>query len=404
MNHKTTMLIFGFLSFLLFGIGYSEAKEICLAEEHGICTHPFESIGEVYTFLENKAQLATWDIKKPFPYTIFQSLNEHYCDNSSFKEGELLFAKLKSAWVSNIPSWKFQREMQRRFEGIKVLILGISPEDDKLLCTQKSFLYALLELSQQAYLGTLEAEETTDGEEHASAEEEPIETPQKEEILEENENNAVEEEVKEEVKEGASKALLVIQNNDETLSITDQRFASLSEKIIFQEVEKLVEKGFLDREDLERLDGKIQLNYVQQCGTTKGSYHMTQRKDGTDRKLTKIILNINICKDTTYLYNFDKYVRQIFIHEFAHYLYYFRDISTQTFDQLCRKDGENKCQSGDFVSQYAQQNKEEDYAESFTYWYLGYEALLDQSEHSSAESRIKGIKYRYFDRTFPMEK
>lgn len=91
----------------------------------------------------------------------------------------------------------------------------------------------------------------------------------------------------------------------------------------------------MDQYDINLLNDKIEISYVEGCGTTKGSYHMLQKVDGSNRKLKAIKLNINLCMDTHYINNFDRYVRQIFIHELAHYLYYFKDSSYQTFNVIC---------------------------------------------------------------------
>jgi hypothetical protein len=158
----------------------------------------------------------------------------------------------------------------------------------------------------------------------------------------------------------------------------------------------------LKSSDITTLDEKIELNYVKGCGTTRGSYHMTQKTDGSNKKFKMIKLNINLCNNQTYIANFDKYVRQIFIHELGHYFYYFKDSSTASFDNLCRSQGKTNCTASDFISTYAQKNKEEDYAESFAHWYLektsGGTMIVDQ-EHGSATttSKIMSTKEQYFD-------
>jgi len=131
---------------------------------------------------------------------------------------------------------------------------------------------------------------------------------------------------------------------------------------------------------------------------------MTQKTDGTDRVFKQIKLNINLCTNELYLKNFDTYIRQILIHELGHYLYYFKDATTEKFDAICRKKGVLSCASTDFVSAYAMKNKEEDYAESFAHWYLsntnGGEMIVD-TEHKSADtSKLQQTKDAYFRITF----
>jgi hypothetical protein len=151
------------------------------------------------------------------------------------------------------------------------------------------------------------------------------------------------------------------------------------------------------------LSGKIEINYVKGCGTTHGSYHMTQRTDGSKRTFKLIKLNINLCNQQTYLENFNRYVRQIFIHELGHYLYYFKDPSTTLFDNLCRS-SKRTCDSEDFVSTYAEKNKEEDYAESFAHWYIqsttNTTMIVDQEHGSATTSPLRLAKERYFDNVY----
>jgi predicted SprT family Zn-dependent metalloprotease len=133
---------------------------------------------------------------------------------------------------------------------------------------------------------------------------------------------------------------------------------------------------------------------------------MTQKTDGSNRKFKQIKLNINLCNDKSYLQTLETYVRQIFIHEMAHYFYYFKDSHYSVFGELCRKNNTNECTSNDFVSTYAMKNKEEDYAESFTHRYLEtttQRRMIVDQEHGSAEtsSRIQEAKNQYFFYTYP---
>jgi hypothetical protein len=131
---------------------------------------------------------------------------------------------------------------------------------------------------------------------------------------------------------------------------------------------------------------------------------MTQKTDGSNRKFKEIKLNINLCSEQNYLKNFNRYVKQIFIHELGHYLYYFKDKHTEAFNKLCRT-GTRKCESEDFVTTYAMKNKEEDYAESFAHWYMeniSHQAMIVDREHGSAttSSLIQETKNQYFSYTY----
>jgi hypothetical protein len=206
---------------------------------------------------------------------------------------------------------------------------------------------------------------------------------------------------------GNAKYLTFINHSDSLSTKTDILLAQLAEKYLQAEVGRLIALGFLSTKDIQILDEKIELNYVSGCGITRGSYHMMQKTDGTQKKFKMIKLNINLCNEEKYIKDFDRYVRQIFIHELAHYLYYFKDTTTDNFDTLCRKNGENSCENEDFVSAYAQKNKEEDYAESFAHWYIEtttHQKMIVDREHGSAStSAIKQQKESYFEKVWEMQ-
>ncbi len=200
----------------------------------------------------------------------------------------------------------------------------------------------------------------------------------------------------------AEKDLITFQSHDAHLSgEADLSIAQEALDIMSTEVARLVSLGYLDAHDLRVLDQKIEVNYVRSCGSTKGSYHMLQSDDGQKVLFKNIVLNINLCNLPDYRARLDEFVAQILLHELGHYLYFFKDTSIATFDQICREDGESLCQSDDFVSAYAMQGKEEDYAESFTYRYLQKHRhssmIVDQKHTASPETRIKSTKLQYFD-------
>jgi hypothetical protein len=62
------------------------------------------------------------------------------------------------------------------------------------------------------------------------------------------------------------------------------------------------------------------------------------------------------------------------------------------------------CLPQDFVSNYAKKSKEEDYAESFAYWYL-YSADGNSSDdkHGSAPDNPINRRARYFEELFEKE-
>jgi hypothetical protein len=200
--------------------------------------------------------------------------------------------------------------------------------------------------------------------------------------------------------------LHIINNNKQLTDQFSRSLSQITEKYLQKEVGKLIALGFLTAADLAVLDGNIEVNYIPGCGMTRGSYHMIQRTDGSNKRFKQIKLNISLCEESFYLDNLENYVRQIFIHEIAHYLYYFKDSNSEQFGNFCWKNGTSTCAPSDFVSVYAMRNREEDYAESFTHRYLTITSqtrITSPQEHGSADtsSSIREAKAQYFNVHFP---
>lgn len=128
------------------------------------------------------------------------------------------------------------------------------------------------------------------------------------------------------------------------------------------------QQGILSTEDIERISGKIILDYTASCKALNGSYQMSYNQE--HKYLNHILLHINICDDEFYLNHFKEYIDQLLIHELGHYIYYFTDQDTKAFTHVCWGNSTTSCTKEDFISEYSRTNQEEDYAEHFMYWYL----------------------------------
>lgn len=351
---------------------------ICGATTITLGQKQFDTIIEAQTFIEDNLSFDEIQITNPFPYSVVYSLLDQGCGKSDQHEQ---ISKLKSIWGQNLSNWNIQSEMQRYFETLKKMIISTNKlKGEQEFCQQKYILYSLLEHSQQLYTSSSSSfsikssnNKMSKDTEHQSAEE-----------------------IKSNIKMwDIWEYHLSLHNYTQNIKQkTHLLISQLTEKIIQKEIWILLEKGLLNIEDINTLDGKIEINYVNSCGITKGSYHMMERIWGSNRTLKAIRLNINLCSDSDYLNNFEKYVKQIFIHELAHYFYYFKDNNSQSFEEICWENENNICTINNFVSDYAQKNKEEDYAESFTYRYLGY---LNNKEHNTSHiSDTLRDKFRHF--------
>ena len=279
----------------------------------------FSPIQDNINQLEQMIGLRTLSHEESIPYQVILSSLESSCTSADIQSGQKKYNNfINNPANKNYFESKSIIKKKLKFNGIKNLIIRSSNQQDKVLCVQKYFLYKILQKVQNT---------------------DPFSYP------------------------------FSISNNSTSLSSESQIFSHLAHFYIQDRIQQLMKERVFNASDMSQLDNKIIVNYVEQCGNVHGSYHMFISPSG-EQSVSKIIININICTTPHYLSNFKKYVNQLFVHELGHYLYYFKDDTNQYFDNICRKNNKNICNSDDFVSTYAQSSKEEDYAESFTYRYL----------------------------------
>ena len=142
-------------------------------------------------------------------------------------------------------------------------------------------------------------------------------------------------------------------------------------------IDSMISQWILTSIDKTTIKGKIELNYVNDCKkidwitTVKQWYDWSKKR--VKNELVSISLNISTCEDAGYTSLFANSYKHVFIHEIWHYIYYLRDKNTKSFEDLCwDTDGKRKnaCISFEtYFSKYAMNDQQEDYAETFAYWY-----------------------------------
>jgi Zn-dependent peptidase ImmA (M78 family) len=95
------------------------------------------------------------------------------------------------------------------------------------------------------------------------------------------------------------------------------------------------------------------------------------------------------------------YAKWLTLHELGHYLYYIKDTKAENFETICWEGDDKKCKDEDFISEYAQTNKYEDYAEQFAYRYLMNKQKEKPLWKPSDPNSVKfQEKMRYFSEVF----
>lgn len=170
--------------------------------------------------------------------------------------------------------------------------------------------------------------------------------------------------------------------------------SALYRGIIGTSLKKLQTSTILTQDDIKLIWPKITFTYVNECSELRGLTKVMisrigERNVGTS--LVSINFNVNLCEDMSYLSGFDKHIIDLSYHELAHYIYYIKDTTKTNFESICRNGTKNTCKKSDFVSDYSLTSPEEDYAETFQFWY--------QSKIKPKPWSKLSKKFSYFEKT-----
>lgn len=171
--------------------------------------------------------------------------------------------------------------------------------------------------------------------------------------------------------------------------------SSLYRGVIAYSLQRLKDDSVLTQSDIATIWPKIIFNYVEQCSELRGLTKVVISRIGSrvvDTKLTSITFNVNLCEDMSYLSWFDQHIKDLVYHEIAHYVYYLKDSTSKNFIWLCRDNSTIICSKKDFVTEYSQTAGEEDYAETFQYWY--------QKKITPTLNTTLDKKFNYFNMLF----
>lgn len=314
-------LLFIPLFMLIFSFGVSEAFD-----------PQWKNSFELQDFAEQTLQLEKLELQERNPFPTLKVFLAQHCDDKALEEGEKLAKTLETPWTESLKTLNTQVQWEKLFSDTKQITLQLKKEKEKPFCSQKYLLYSLLDQTQNAFLD-FQKKEKADSEEHAAAKEKEI-SPKK-----------------------AQKADF------------SKNFKELTQKNLKAELKNLVQLKILSLKESKLIEEKTEISYYPGCEKAKGSFHLLQHQQSKDKQFKALKLSIGICQETNYLAKYRAYFKQIFAHELGHYLYFFKDRNPDAFNNICRKQRKKSCKYEEFVSSYAQQNQEEDYAESFAYWY-----------------------------------
>ncbi len=139
-------------------------------------------------------------------------------------------------------------------------------------------------------------------------------------------------------------------------------------------INALDDMGIFTDDENKEIKDKLELRFVSSCSKNQWYHRIKQYYDDKDvlqnTTLEEIKIDIGLCNSYQYIDQLDQQVKKLLIHEIWHYMYYFKDKSSDKFETICRNKRwsvvKNKCGRNEFVSNYSQTNAEEDYAETFS--------------------------------------
>ena len=194
-----------------------------------------------------------------------------------------------------------------------------------------------------------------------------------------------------------------IHNTDWLPNDAKKSFSESSENYLQEILADLVDINILDKNDLKILNNKIEVTYQQSCNITEWSFRVIRNKQSWEYTFKWIKLIIAYCERNNTPARQKRHVQQILAHELGHYIYFFKDKNPSKFSEICWDNGKINCLPEEFVSNYATKSKEEDYAESFAYWYLYNTDWSWDNQHGAAPDNPINKRARYFEELFEEE-
>ncbi|MBB1578616.1 MAG: hypothetical protein HG424_001365 [candidate division SR1 bacterium] len=320
--------------------------------------------------IENILKLKDATIETQLPFGLMKEALKKVCSPSSIYKGKLDLKMIVPLRYNGFLKNRSMFSLQYDYQDLLRLFLAIPSDDADQYCSRKYLMLSLLKRTHSYF--------------HLS----------KDKPIGENIYSTL----------TPAQQLVNITHHDEQLNTPElEDFGELTENSVQTILGNLENKGILTDQDLKNLDNKIEVFYVPSCEISKGSFHILEDSLSKDTRFKEIKLYISTCNPLPNAVQLFSYIEHVLVHELGHYIYFFKDPKAKLFTQICWKEGQSTCKLQDFHSLYAETNKEEDYAESFAYWYQ-YQSKTtgdsDALEHGSAASERISLKEQHFSHLF----
>lgn len=340
------------------------------------------NIFDAVEFIKESVNFDEISIKSDVPYDLVQDAIKKYCPETAVTQAEKELQPLKEARTSYLNKPGINKSLSDRFDMVKWLIIEQKKDNKYKYCKDSYLLFSILKTTQELYTWEKDPKRNT-------------ETTNKDtKTIEDKSHNSA---------PARNLNFTFIHDTSGLPNDAKKSFSENTETYLQEIMADLVNIHILDKNDLITLNNKIEVTYLQSCNVTEWSFRVVRNKQTWKYTFKWIKLIIAYCDKNNTATRQKRHVQQILAHELGHYIYFFKDENPSKFSEICWDNGKMNCLPQEFVSNYATKSQEEDYAESFAYWYLYNADWNSDDGHWSAPDNPINRRARYFEDLFEEE-
>jgi len=345
------------------------------------------NIFDAVEFIKKAVKFDDITIKSDVPYDLVQWAIKKYCPQSAVDQANKELEPLREVWVASITKPGINKSLSDRFDMVKWLILEQKKDNKYRFCKDSYLLFSILKTTQELYTWEKDPKKTNTKTNDTQS------NTQETKTTSESHNSATTNKLN----------FTFIHNTNWLPNDAKKSFSETTENYLQEIMADLVNINILDKNDLKTLNNKIEVTYQQSCNVTEWTFRVVRNKQTGTYTFKGISLIIAYCDKNNTPERQKRHVQQILAHELWHYIYFFKDKNPSKFSEICRDNGKMNCLPEEFVSNYAKKSKEEDYAESFAYWYLYNTGWAPDDQHGAAPDNPINRRARYFEELFEEE-
>lgn len=360
-----------------------------------------DNIIELQPLIEQSLDLKNYPLERNIPYSSLDKVFNKYCSPDTMKEA-LLESEQKYSLIKDVLNTNSQAR-SLFFKRYKKIILDIETNDTEMFCKEKVMGYSLLKKIQHEKIHntTKINKQALSAKANKNTKTQQIKSTTNQATSPSLPSTDVSKEKKVETWLFTWKKIwpreLTFDHDKESLkSPSEIKLGENIEQSIYKTLDLLLSKQLLNWDEIKLFDQKIKIHYTTKCQPLRGNFQLINNDDWS-RSPKGIELLVSLCKPLPEVKSLERQLQHILTHELGHYIYFFRDKTTEKFNTICRNDKQNTCTKRDFYSNYSQENKEEDYAESFAFWVSQLDNKNSEKEHGSAQSQWIMQKEQYFN-------